>query len=419
MATDSRNNVIVVAFPFLRKYNSAGELIGERLINFGQPRQLRLDVDRGDSIIVAGRHLYYDSVWVIQKWFGPNTPLWEREIVFSRDTLLPPRFSDIAIDNQNFILITGFNSETYYGRWVTYKLRPDGTIKWKKIFTSNWGPDMNTFVCADDSLNVIVGGVRGVYPVPRSWYPQVYKYSPTGDSLWAVCYFDSFPGNYAIGELTADRWGNVILPGVKMGTPFLFKYDQQGNPLWTWFDTISCEIHSCVTDTGGNIYTAGARKLPDVVDVEVRKFLPNGQLVWIFSYPLGPGHASEYFCFKIDLDREGDILVAAHKDTIVYIFKITDRSGISEERSKKLMPNHTFITIINSNQKHKIILPFDATSIEIYDISGKLKKREKLNKKEYIWLSQDEKGKPFSQGVYFLKACGKEKEAIKKIVLLR
>lgn len=417
LATDSRNNVIVCAFPLLRKYNSDGELLWEREINFGNGGALRVDVDRGDSIVVGGcNYIYDDTTWFIMKCSPTGESLWKRVFVFPRLPESLPWFSDIAIDNQNSILLTGFVPGTYSSKWLTYKLFPDGEIKWRKIFTSNWGPDMGTRVCADDSLNVIVCGVRGVYPVSRSWYPQVFKYSQFGDSLWAVCYFDSFPGNHVVGELTADRWGNVILPGVRAGTPFLFKYDQLGNTLWMWFDTISCQIHSCVTDTGGNIYTAGARKLPDTIIMEVRKFLPSGESLWVFSYPLGPRYAIESFWFEIDLDSEGNILVAANKDTFVYVLKITEHPGIIEDKTEKMNWDFISSTIITSKRNSKINLPSSITLVSIYNIAGKLiRKIRTSDGKTPILNSRDIQF--FPEGIYFIKTEGKKKEIIKVILL--
>jgi hypothetical protein len=420
ISTDNRNNVIVVAFPYLQKYSPDGQIIWDREINFGD-LVAKVDVDKGDSIIVGGYGSpAYNDTWVIIKYTPDGETLWQRLMGFSHDSV--PHFSDIAIDKQNNILVTGYIPGTVESKWLTYKLTPIGEIKWLRVFSSNWGPDMPTGICADDSLNVIVGGKRGIYPLPRSWFPQVYKYSTTGDSLWAVYYSDTVQHNYAVGELTVDRLGNIILPGTRLSS-FLFKFDPQGNYLWRWFeDTIkhSC-FRSCVTDTASNIFTAGFRLLlpSETIEMEVKKFQPDGESLWTFLYPLGHLNVSEAFWFKIDLDQANDIIVAGNKDTFVYIFKITERPGILEEPSAKLIPIPTFTTIINSNQRYKISLPFDITSIEIYDISGKLKKREKINEKEYIWVSKDEKGKTLPQGVYFFKVSGKEKAQIKKIVLLK
>lgn len=424
MSTDSRNNVIVCAYPYLKKYNPDGEVLWERELNFGNGGTPCVNVDKGDSIIVGGSNvLLNDSTWTIIKFTPAGDTLWKRVIVFPLDSV--PIFADMGIDNQNNILVAG--SRCPY-QWLTFKLSSIAEIKWVRIFSSNWGPDMVIGICADDSLNIIVGGERGIYPLPNVWYPQIYKYSEFGDSLWAVCYFDSFHANYTVGEHTADKFGNVILPGAEHRFPpsndyaYLFKYDQQGNLLWKWFDdsTAYSKFSSCITDSSGNIFTTGARNPPDsIVTMEVWKFNPNGEPLWVFSYLLGTYYWAERFWFKIDLDREDNIIVAAHKDTLVYVFKITEWPGISEEKKEKLIPNLIFSTIINSKQNYKIGLPFDVTSIEIYDISGKLWQKEKVNKSEYIWLGKDAKGKPLPQGIYFLKVSGKEKDAIKKIVLLK
>lgn len=434
IVTDSRNNVIGISFPYLRKYSPDGEIIWSREINFGDPNAA-IGVDAGDSIIVAGygAPAHHDT-WVIMKYTPDGESLWRRIIGFHRDSV--PHFSDMGIDNQNNILLTGQTEGSISSGWITFKLNPIGEIRWRRDFSSNWGPDFAEGICSDDSLNVIVGGIRGIYPIPGTWVPQVYKYSKDGDSLWAVVHFDNITYFCGVGGVTTDKFGNVILPGhysvsyypIATYPAFLFKHDPQGMTLWKWFDdsTARSFFSSCVTDTAGNIFTTGYKKIrfdtlagADTVLLEVRKFAPGGEPLWVFHYFLGRyASAPNFFC-RMDLDREGNIIVSVNKDSLVYIFKIIERPGILEERSEKLIPKHTFTTIVNSNQSYKISLPFNATAIEIYDISGKLKKREKINEKEYIWVSKDEKGKTLPQGIYFFKVSGKEKAQIKKIVLLK
>ncbi len=417
ISTDNRNNIIVVAFPHLRKYSPDGQIIWDREINFGDV-VAKVDVDKGDSIIVGGYGSpTYNDTWVIIKYTPDGETLWKKLIGFPPDSV--PHFSDIAVDKQNNILVTGYIPGTVDSKWLTYKLTSIGEIKWLRVFTSNWGPDRPVSICADDSLNVIVGGTRGIYPLPRSWFPQVYKYSTIGDSLWAIYYSDTVQHNYAVGEITVDRLGNIILPGTRLSS-FLFKFDRQGNYLWRWFeDTIkhSC-FRSCVTDTSSNIFTAGFRLLlpSETIEMEVKKFQPDGESLWTFLYPLGHLNVSEAFWFKIDLDQANDIIVAGNKDTFVYIFKITEHSGIIEDKTEKMNWNVISSTIIASKRNFKINLPSSITLISIYNIAGKLIKKTKTSDDKMMILNTNDI-QFFPEGIYFLGINEKSKTTIKVILL--
>ncbi len=421
VATDSRNYAIVVAYPYLIKYDTNGEIIWEKEINFGIWKS-SIAVDKGDSIIIGGGdNPGTDSIWYIMKFTPTGESLWGRSFVFALSNSFYPVFSDIGIDKQNNILVTGYTPGDN-SNWLIFKLTPSGEIDWKRTFSSNWGPDRTTGICADESLNVIVGGERGIYGIPRSWYPQVYKYSPTGDSLWVV-YYMGYHHNYKVGELTTDRFGNILLPGREMKS-FLFKYDSQGNYLWQWFeDTTSfpySEFHSCVTDSEGNIFTTGASLFPpDTVKVEIKKFKLDGDSLWTFFYFLGVNYITETFWFKIDMDKNGNIIVAANKDSFVHVLKVTEQPGILEEKFKEPIQNYIFPSIISTKNEFKINFPFNVTSIEIYNKTGRLVKKEVLNKKEYILNGKDKDIKKLPLGVYFIKIMRKENSELKNIILTR
>jgi hypothetical protein len=424
LAVDSRNNAIVIAYPYLKKFDPNGEMIWEREINFGI-WEVAVVVDKGDSIIAGGCNLRsQDTTWVIMKYSPAGESLWRREFIFPGGPVgsFCPVFTDLGIDTQNNILVAGYS--TAADSWLTYKLSPQGDIKWIRIFTSNWGPNQPTGICADDSLNVIVGGNRGIVGVSRSWFPQVFKYSPNGDSLWAVYYRGNHHNHY-VGELNVDRFGNILLPGGEMVDrppgntyAFLFKYDRQGNTLWQWFDdtTASTEFYSVSTDTVGNIYTTGARNPYDVTILEVRKFNPYGESLWTFHYPLWRRNISEMFFFEIELDQDGNIIVAANKDTFVYALKITEYPGIVEDKTEKINRDFISSTIITSKRNFKINLPSSITLVSIYNIAGKLIRKIRTgDDKVTILNTNDIQFLP--ESIYFIKTEGNNKGLIKVILL--
>lgn len=72
-----------------------------------------------------------------------------------------------------------------------------------------------------------------------------------------------------------------------------------------------------------------------------------------------------------------------------------------------------------SHNTFAIKIPYYATSVDIYNRTGKLVKTMTADKSELIWKGYDESGKLMPQGVYFIKTKGKEKTEVKKLLLIR
>lgn len=65
-----------------------------------------------------------------------------------------------------------------------------------------------------------------------------------------------------------------------------------------------------------------------------------------------------------------------------------------------------------------IRVPTYALNIEVYDVSGRLLSRFPP-KRELFWKGTDQSGMPLPEGVYFIKASGKGKSEVKKVLLVK
>jgi hypothetical protein len=90
-------------------------------------------------------------------------------------------------------------------------------------------------------------------------------------------------------------------------------------------------------------------------------------------------------------------------------------------QTDEVINNYTNLSIFPSisGKTFRIKIPFYATSLDIYNSTGKLVKTVMANKREFIWKGVDEDGKLLPQGVYFVKASGNEKREIKKMLFIR
>lgn len=375
-----------------------------------------------DDNIIVGRDCG-QSMWTVMKLTSNGESLWSTELV-------PVAYlSDIATNSNGYIVITGFREGTYQSMWFTFQITPDGQTDWMRTFTSNWGPDETRGVCVDHSDNVIVGGNRGIYGWNRQWYPYFIKYSKKGEVL-AEAIDTSYWGNFWGTKPATDRWGNILLPGGGLSAKhgegynwyggFLLKYDPDGNPLWQWFSDTAydgwLQFYKCVTDSSGNIYTAGNPWGWGVspLAIEFRRLPPAGDTVLRFPYVFREnGSGCRIEKVSLAIDSKGDVIAAAKVGTGVsandtgYVLKFTNWPvGIKEEKERREVPCYYLATVINVGTPIRLDFP-QGTRMEVYDRTGRLINREREGDRLSL-----------STGVYFLRILsGNQKERRKLVVI--
>jgi hypothetical protein len=427
VAVDSRSCVIVSVNPWIVKFSPEGESLWAREIHLPQnPIESftqSVATDPEDNIIV-GRSTSETS-WAVVKLTSTGESLW------TWDTVISPRtntywLADLGTNSSGYIVATGCDHGTYYGKWVTFQITPDGHTHWSRTFSSNWGPDFAWSVCTDPENNVIVGGARGICLRPRQWYPQLIKYSKNGETLAQIVYdTHPFPANLQGTGVATDFNGNMYLSGYggiyethgryRWYGAFLFKYDPQGNLLWQWFSDTASEGYDyctdCATDTSGNIYTARTTSWNGRATMILRRFQPSGETVWTFYYPLR--HNTLEPCWvSIAIDREGNIIAVVaceyYGERKGYVLKIANIPGIAEGSERCEPSNFLPPTVINSAQTKRLSFPPDVR-VEMFDKTGRLLQK----------FTGEKKASLLHPGVYFLRFSSSVYQGNIKLVVVK
>jgi uncharacterized delta-60 repeat protein len=171
----------------------------------------------------------------------------------------------VATDSKNNIIVTG-TADDNWGDYITLKYDPNGNLLWFRTYDGDW-EDRGRDVAVDESDNIIVTGYSNG---DMNWDWCTIKYSPDGDTLW-IRRYDVALTDWAFGVVT-DQDDNVIvvgethqlLPGTGGQSGMVVKYSPEGDTLWAkiFTDTLQqAEVGTfadVTVDDQGNIYLAGA-----------------------------------------------------------------------------------------------------------------------------------------------------------------
>jgi uncharacterized delta-60 repeat protein len=304
------------------KYNPFGDTLWTRQYNVTIADDAHgIVTDHLGNVIVTGC-IVNDStnadIHIIK--FNPNGDiLWTR--TYSNGVREYGEFSyGVTVDSKNNIIVTGKGSSSGLGLpdYVTLKYDSNGNLLWVKYYDGGW-EDVAKDVAVDDSDNVIVTGYSDS---DINWDWCTIKYSPRGDIIWVKRY-DVSLDDWAHGVAT-DKEGNVIVCGEihrgNVHTGVAVKYTPQGDTLWIkkFIDTLQfaevSEFIDVTTDSRGNIYLVGDYGRWDTtgklwVDYYIAKCTPHGDTVWTTRC----GAGWENRASGITLDRWGIIIVAGTK----------------------------------------------------------------------------------------------------------
>jgi hypothetical protein len=173
------------------------------------------------------------------------------------------------------------------------KYDPLGNVLWSQRFDFIYCHGVG----ADRSGSIFVGGTydgNTFGPWAGSWDSFVFKCNSDGNLLWGR-QFGTSDLDF-LSQLAVDALGNAYVTGVTngslfgtssgMGDVYLCKYDgngslawgtQFGSPVTTWFSSLA-------VDSGGSAYVAWISTTSEgpytYGDLLVRKYDPNGSLVW-------------------------------------------------------------------------------------------------------------------------------------------
>jgi uncharacterized delta-60 repeat protein len=355
IAVDSQSNVYVTgmcsginsADCVTIKYNSNGDTAWIRSYN-GISNNVdvgyALALDDQGNVYVAGSTYgagSYDDYLII-KYNSYGDTAWVRRY----DNASSDLAAAIAVDNQNNIYVTGSsNSSSNYSDYATVKYNSSGVEQWVRRYD---GPlndeDSPTDIAIDNQNNIYVTG----YSYGLSSYEDyaTIKYNPGGDTLWVRRYTTPEDADDEPEGMTVDNQGNVYVTGSTDSTGtgnardiLTIKYNSAG--LLQWLARFSSpgnhdDIGNAIAvDNQSNVYVTGSyydsTSYGDVITIKYLQ--PQGieenrspLTANRFSLEVFPNPAKSYFAVRLPL--------SADRSTI-RIYDVTGKIVKSEELKGK------------------------------------------------------------------------------------
>jgi uncharacterized delta-60 repeat protein len=264
-------------------------------------------VDNSNNIIVTGYADMsggYNYDYFTVKYDSNGTILWADTI----DNGVSIARS-VAVDAADNIIVTGYCIIGGYADYLTVKYDPGGTILWVDTII-NARHDNALGVAVDHSNNIIVTGYS-VMPGPDCDYFTV-KYDPDGAILWQHV-LDNRTFDYAFG-VAVDTSNNIIVTG-HSGDPladydyFTVKYDSSGMILWQ--DTSVGDVaYDVVVDNLNNIIVTGYCVGQNSEDYYTVKYDPDGMILWQDTLDNG----SSDVALAVGTDNCNNIIVTGYSE---------------------------------------------------------------------------------------------------------
>jgi len=227
IAIDSEGNLLVVARcaktgdPWLGsltvKFNgSTGQKIWSRYYHkFKGDEPRAVAVDSEDNVIIVGTswaNEQVDDIIIKEEWgylavkYDKNgNEIWEKRFLIKEQA----EAYDVAVDSQDNIIITGFNTVINLNRFAhTLKVDKNGNILWeKKFMTSLMSKNYPFSIAIDSDDNIFIAGITLSYPFTLS-------YDKDGKLLWSQI----FDINGTIYALTINSNNSLLATGIEINS---------------------------------------------------------------------------------------------------------------------------------------------------------------------------------------------------------
>ena len=394
IAVDSWGNIIVTGRSSREasggdcltiKYNPNGDTIWTRWYDSTfYDGANAVAVDGSGNVIIAG-DIRTDSTNAdihIVKYDPNGNILWTR--TYSNGEKDVGEFGyGVAVDSKDNIIVTG---QAYYnwGDYITIKYDSSGNLLWVRTYDGGW-EDCAQDVAVDDSNNVIVTGYSNG---DMNWDWCTIKYNLYGDKIW-VRRHDIGLDDKADG-VTCDKDGNVVVVGRLGQSPekyaSIVKYSAAGDTLWIKLfpriDTLDglMNFTDVAADGYGNIYTAGLFVLwdsgKDWRDYYIAKFNPQGDTLWTTLCDINWKDEPS----GIALDSVDNIIVTGTTRADLFGFdyftvKLHNAiNGVSEENvaPRCFFLHHNYPNPFNAATTIAYDVPYSASiNIKVYDLLGR------------------------------------------------
>ncbi|CAN5665806.1 hypothetical protein BH10BAC5_BH10BAC5_14070 [soil metagenome] len=413
---DSLKNIYVSGNPFLRKFDRNGNLIWKKSDSLSSvilPGNFILK-DKENKLIIGSEGVVggNNSKIVVSKIDPTNGNLIWRQTVFTEASNHP--LGDIKLDkNGNIVVVGQYGGSTppEYSDLIVARISSEGSLLWQKRFDGlqfSSSYDIGYGIDVDDSNNIFASGLSENAAGGGDFF--TIKFKPEGDTVWTRR-FNLNGGGSQGNDLDVDRNGNIYITGLTGVSNFTtIKYTNKG--IFQWYRTLPGVSYpywpvQCL-DTSGNVYVACEYQRGSAKDIQVCKYDPNGNQLWVSIYP-GTGSVGSSHAEKIITDKFNNVIVAGVHNYDYLVLKYSQTVNII--RTDEIIPNNyklyqNYPNPFNPVTKIKFSIPENINhskqqvDIVISDISGKVieKNSESLSSGVYekTW-----EAKYFPSGIYF------------------
>jgi len=446
VATDNESNIVVGGVSYngtdfdclTVKYNSSGDTLWtKRFDSGGSDIAKDVAIDNSGNIIIAGSSRL-DNIYdyLIIKYDCSGNLIWVRRYQNGLDNL----GMAVDIDNNQDIIVTGYANNGVDYDFLTIKYSPAGDTIWSRWYDAGFN-DISDDVGIDSEGNVIVGG-SSYDSITQMFTALVIKYNSNGDSLWAKQYLPPGYYDFYMYGLDVDGADNIVIAGATnycIYRLFMVKYMPSGDTVWScneeWF--YEFRPRDITIDSSNNIYVTGIfNKQHDIYSYDFRagKFSPNGESLWVVTYPGGINEPNE-FSYGIAVDLFGNIYITGYKDNgsdFDYLtVKYSEAGSIAEASDVYDFPqglqlntpypnpfnNHTCISFKSQNVEHANIMICNAVGQMVKQFTHLTNHQSLFH--HVIWSGEDDNGRQVPSGVYFVRLETPNKSITKKIIKLK
>lgn len=232
--------------------------------------------------------------------------------------------SDLIIDSQGGIIVTGYSSALLGGKnYLTIRYSSSGTELWTASYNGPAGTEDVAHALAEDGNGsvYVVGHSNSNFLLGNADYALIKYNISNGSEQWVRRY--NGPGNntdkaYAI---VVDNSDNIIITGESRSSSSIdyatVKYNPAGTQQWVQRyngpGNNTDKAYAIVVDNSDNIIVTGESRNSQNEDYATVKYNPAGTQQWVRRYN-GPGNGSDK-AYAIVVDNSDNILVTGASDS--------------------------------------------------------------------------------------------------------
>ncbi len=308
-ATGTNSDIVLI------KYTPEGELIWSvRYDNENSWDSAVMALDEAGGIYLAGSSFspagYY---WITLKYDQAGSLLWQdlRETSMNSfpSNLVVSRTGDVYVAGDRFLM-------NEYGRnFHVLKYNSSGVKQWEKSYNHRENSDDRlSDMAIDNQDNIYVTGTSDYYDDTSRLEYITIKYTPDGEQAWLATVPDGASWYYGVPKLAVDGWGNSYIAGYAWSenNPTYFitvKYDPGGRTVWEE-STVHTEnllpFYDMVVGHLGQLYLSrSSLNNNHDLDIITTKYSTDGTKIWQQTLDSGLNNNLR----DIEVDREGNFYV--------------------------------------------------------------------------------------------------------------